>query len=75
MAEKPKHYAFHDAKTGKFVTAGHAYANPDTTVRIEQRANLGMATTKQLIDELAARAHIANIVQEPWVTYTTLDGD
>lgn len=39
------------------------------------RANLGCATTRQLIDELAARASISEHIGDTWPTYRTVDSE
>lgn len=39
-----------------------------------KKPNLGLATTKELIDELAARASVAETVKEKWPSYTTVGG-
>lgn len=65
------------AETGRYVTDAEAAANPDTTVtehRDQPAANLGLATTQELIDELAARARVAATIGESWPHYTTMKG-
>lgn len=38
------------------------------------QANLGMATTQQLIEELAARASVSESIGETWPSYSTVRG-
>jgi len=38
----------------------------------DKKPNLGLATTKELIDELAARADVAATVKEDWPSYKTV---
>jgi hypothetical protein len=39
------------------------------------KANLGLATTKELIDELAARAEVASTTGETWPSYRTVESE
>ena len=39
---------------------------------MSDKPNLGLATTKQLIEELAARAEVSASNREEWVDYKTL---
>ena len=39
------------------------------------KPNLGLATTQELIMELAARADVAATIGERWPHYSTVDGD
>ena len=39
----------------------------------EPQANLGLATTQELIEELAARARVSAVIGEDWPLYRTID--
>ena len=38
-----------------------------------QEAHLGLATTEELIKELAARAEVSRVIGEDWPNYRTVD--
>lgn len=50
-----------------------AYAIVEEIMQINISPNLGCATTKELIHELAARAHTAETVGKTWLSYRTID--
>lgn len=45
-----------------------------TALRAEKIPYLGCATTRELIDELAARAEVSQTIGEEWPSYRTVDG-
>jgi hypothetical protein len=45
---------------------------PLHTERSDQSANLGLATTHELIQELAARADVSKTIGEAWPNYRTV---
>lgn len=63
---------FDDARAKKIGDELLAYINDTTTVR-QTEPLLGLATTDQLIRELAARSHIAKIDGQDWPSYRTVD--
>jgi hypothetical protein len=55
------------AVTGEYVSGAEAEAHPDTTVTEQApRANLHLAATSDLIDELAERAEMARAAGDTW---------
>ncbi len=55
------------------VLAGAITEEVATLVRGDRKAYLGCATTKELIDELAARADVSATIGEEWPGYRTVD--
>lgn len=79
MAEEKQ---YRDAGDGQYVSKAEAEANPDTTVAEtrdlhweQPQANLGLAKTIDLLEELTARAKMAQANGETWPNYTTVESD
>jgi hypothetical protein len=64
-----------------FRWSGHAEARRQLSERLEKaapeepKANLGLASTHELIQELAARSDVAKTVGEYWPNYRTVGDD
>lgn len=50
-----------------------AAAISEAVHKADNLPNLGLATTKELIDELAARASVSETIGESWPSYRTVE--